>query len=331
MAISNKQSGAVLIFLVFLMTLIISGYAINALSTAQYRAERDRKTNQALAEAKSALIGWSLAQDTKPGTLPCTDTLNTGSAVTAGANACNGYLARLPWKELGLQDLRDGDGECLWYALSPTFRNAMNNATRVSQPLVTANGSISIQYPTAPALNNVVAVVFSPGIALPGQDRSSALSTVCGGNVAIQNYLESYDAINLIFNTGINSQNFNDKLIYITKQDIYIPLRKRMAAEMMGNIAIHSGPLKFFDTNAKYPCASDTLAGAQKCGNPALTFLPFADLAYPQLGTWMQSNGWLSIASYSFDDTKPGVSKLTLTINGVSSCTANGSAVLCTH
>lgn len=330
MAISNKQSGAALIFFVFLITLIISGYAINALSTAEYKAERDRKTNQALAEAKSALIGWSIAQDSKPGTLPCTDTLNTGSAVTAGLNTCNGYLARLPWKELGLQDLRDGDGECLWYALSPTFRNAMNNATRISQPLVTANGSISIQYPTT-TLTNVVAVIFSPGTALPGQDRSSALNTSCGGNAATQNYLENYDAVNLVFNTGFTSQNFNDKLIYITKQDIYIPLRKRMAAEMMGNVAIHSGPLKFFDTNAKYPCASDVLAGAQKCGNPGLTFLPFADLTYPQLGIWMQSNGWLSIASYLFDDTKPSLSKLTLTMNGVTSCTANGSTVLCTH
>ncbi len=251
--------------------------------------------------------------------------------MVSGSNACSAYLGRLPWRELGLRDLRDGDGECLWYALSPTFRNAMNSSTRKSQPLVMANGSIRIQYPTAAALNNVVAVIFSPGIVLPGQDRTSAVNTVCGGNTATQNYLENYDALNLIFNTGLANQVFNDKLIYITKDDVYIPLRKRMVAEMMGNVAIHSGPLKFFDVNAKYPCASDIQSGSQKCGAPGLTFLPFSDLQYAQLGVWMQSNGWLNIVTYTFDVTKPNLSKLMLTINGVSSCSANGATVLCTH
>ncbi len=50
---ANKQSGAALIFFVFFITLIMSGYAIHVLNPAEYRFERDRKTNEALAEAKA--------------------------------------------------------------------------------------------------------------------------------------------------------------------------------------------------------------------------------------------------------------------------------------
>ena len=38
-------------------------------------------------------------------------------------------MGRLPWKTLGLDALKAGPGECLWYAVSGTYKNSPNGVT----------------------------------------------------------------------------------------------------------------------------------------------------------------------------------------------------------
>src|SRR5450830_261393 len=262
--LQQSQSGATLILLLFIIALAAATYSLKIFDASDLKAERDKKTGFALAEAKASLIGWSIGQASKPGSLPCTDTINGGSGVTSGTNACASYLGRLPWKQLGLQDIRDGNGECLWYAVSPDFRNNMTDATRVTKPLVTTSGAITIKNSLGAILaTNVVAVVIAPGATLAGQDNSDSSVTTCGGNLTVSNYLENYDATNLVFISSPATSTFNDRLIYITKDEIYIPLRKRIIKEMVGNIAVTSGLLKYYQTYSSYPCASNTLNGSQ--------------------------------------------------------------------
>ena len=111
---------------------------VSSFSKATLQIERDKKTAEALAQAKEALIGYAINVQfpnsnscyntfthinncPRPGELPCPDTNNDGSADSCSNQSDR--LGRLPWKTLGLPDLRDGSGERLWYAVSNNFKN----------------------------------------------------------------------------------------------------------------------------------------------------------------------------------------------------------------
>ena len=66
-----------------------------------------------------------------PGYLPCPDTDGDGWAEATcgsldGASGQASRLGLLPWKTLGLPDLRDGYGERLWYAVSSKYKGLLN-------------------------------------------------------------------------------------------------------------------------------------------------------------------------------------------------------------
>jgi hypothetical protein len=94
------------------------------------------------------------------------------------------YVGRLPWRTLGLPELRDADGETLWYALAATFRDMAG--------IVINDGTVSALSVagTTPA-GNVVAVVFAPGPSL--SSLGQARGTTAERNSAA-NYLEGANA-----------------------------------------------------------------------------------------------------------------------------------------
>src|SRR5690606_23241172 len=110
-------------------------------------------------------------------------------------------LGRLPWKTLGLPDLRDGDGERLWYAVSENFKNnPRSNCDFPGQPTClnsNTRGTITVYNRYGKAIHDAtmqtgaIAVIIAPGAVLrrsgaaSEQDRSSA-----GVNAAV-NYLDT--------------------------------------------------------------------------------------------------------------------------------------------
>jgi hypothetical protein len=83
-----------------------------------------------------------------------------------------------------------------------------------------------------------VAVIFAPGPPLTGQDRSGAGGANCGGNYTASNYLESANSVNnsavsTVANTatrfiaGRASNTFNDRLVYITREELWTAIKKR--------------------------------------------------------------------------------------------------------
>ena len=118
----------------------------------------------------------------RPGALPCPDMDDDGDA--DGSN-CFAYLGRLPFRTLEIDDLRDGAGERLWYALSPAFRPSV-------YPTSLSVGQLRLQGSTEP----VVVLLFAPGPALGIQSRrcQRQLGARDCATLTPSNYLEGRNA-----------------------------------------------------------------------------------------------------------------------------------------
>ncbi|HYJ20312.1 MAG TPA: hypothetical protein VEW72_14180 [Burkholderiales bacterium] len=256
---AHRQKGvfalAVVAMLGVLLTLLIIGYAQDQIGQRTFSPQ----TSASLAQAKEALIAYAATyRDSHPnetfGYLPCPDdgtSANEGEADNACDSADVTVIGRLPWKTLGLQPLRDNDGECLWYAVSGNFKNnpkstqqLMNWDTNGLIEIMAADASTFVAGSTPQ--NRAVAVIFSPGPALATQDRSLGGAnppTVCGGNYTVSNYLDRDVASGIDnrtatsstanqlsrFIAAVNSDTtaatndaFNDQVVAIAPADIFL-------------------------------------------------------------------------------------------------------------
>lgn len=200
----KNQRGAVLFILFAVLGIVAAALFVAALTRASKQAENERQTAEALAQAKDALIGYAATYlDTHPGNvfgyLPCPD-MGTGTEGTAAPTCAArdvSVAGKLPWKTLGLPTLRDGNGECLWYLVSGTFKNApqtnlMNWDTNGQFDMMAEDGSTHLAGSPADPTRYAVAVVFSPASPLASQNRTAvAGATVCGGNYNAANYLDT--------------------------------------------------------------------------------------------------------------------------------------------
>ena len=240
-----RQRGAALLILLVILIVGIAAVLLNSLTSSSANTARQAMTAAALAQAKEALIGFALSYgDTHSGQvhgyLPCPDTAGgnpEGSAEPSCGSQDVSIIGRLPWATLDLSTLRDGDGECLWYAVSGTYKDnpktgLMNWDTNGQLQAYASDGSL-----LTPADNQVVAVIFAPGAPQSGQDRTGTTAPVCGGNYTAANYLDSNnDMVHNINNAaiatgqfiqGASGSNVNDQLIFITRQDIWNAIQKR--------------------------------------------------------------------------------------------------------
>jgi hypothetical protein len=187
-----------LIVIVVVAIALVAALGLDA-STRSIVRERDRLTEAALAQAREALVayaaGHAINASVGPGYLPCPDLDNDGWAEsTCGSLSGEGgqaqRLGRLPWKTLGLPDLRDGFGERLWYAVSSKHKGLLNCAasrTCVDMAPASALGTITVRDaagaivhdgtigdPARAESGGVAAVVLAPGPALARQRRECA-------------------------------------------------------------------------------------------------------------------------------------------------------------
>lgn len=199
-------------------------FFISNLTPGAVEARRNEQTDDALIQARDAMLGYVLRyREANPdsstkefnlvyGYLPMPDLgtshNNNAGCTEEGCEAANfsgnavgvTAIGRFPWRSLGIAALRDGHGECLWYVVSGGHQRnqpgtPMNWDTLAHLDLQTADGSAALAalLTDAQAHERPVAIIYSPGPTLSGQDRGKSADDnvdTCGGNYSVKNYLD---------------------------------------------------------------------------------------------------------------------------------------------
>jgi hypothetical protein len=154
---SSRQRGTLLILAALLLVAFVGAAFALQLAGAAGSGQRERITQRALAQAREALIAYAIDHSINtivgPGYLPCPDLDDDGWAEStcgsmSGDSGQAERLGRLPWKTLGVPDLRDGSGERLWYAVSSKYKGLLNcgeSRTCLDMSPASALGTITVR------------------------------------------------------------------------------------------------------------------------------------------------------------------------------------------
>lgn len=245
-----------------LMVLLVLGtlwYVIHDVATPISRTALDRAHNaKVLALAKQALIGYVAAQaadesENYPGRLPCPepgayvgDPNNEGTAAPGpGAPTCSS-VGRLPWRTLGVDELRDASGEPLWYVVTTGTNGwALQNSSTALSINSNKLGGLAVDG----RANAAVAVIIAPGPPLSLAPDASQVAGGCAARVQTRgttppnylDYLECQDITGGSLHTSVpdNAVNpvFNDQMVTITAAEILAaiegPVAKRIQTDVV--------------------------------------------------------------------------------------------------
>lgn len=303
-AIKSCQKGATLILMAFIIGLGTAAYLLKALNVSNLQDEQDRKTQQALKEAKVALIAWAVSHPNHPGIMPFpdrNDDLPQGydgksDCVTVGVAGSHliGMLPRLSdvncvSPHVGVSvDGRDATGERLWYSVSINLvRMSDASATPVINPGIVnapSNPWFVVRDRNGVVISNrVAAVIIAPSTHSGTQDRSSGIANanqyldkiVMADGTPYQNYGYQDAATNPIQefiigddlrvvsetdptykNQAVEPYYYNDKLIYITIDELMAALSSRAAAEAKVQLLNYKKSTAISSPPGYYPNAS---------------------------------------------------------------------------
>lgn len=243
-----RAQGAVLLWLLFALTALST-----ALIASSPQTNSATQTDQALAAAKFALLGYAAAYPEShlkdnpprrvfvPGLLPCPNlenTNNTGQEAIQCQSQGVTTLGRLPWTTLGLSPLRDAHGECLWLMVSGDYKNnPKSDLLNRDTP-----GRIRVQTESAGRIksvaDDVVAVIIAPGPPLPGQNRPFNRNALCDGPMNAADYVDAHsqghnatpnplpDSDSIVLTQTPNSP-VNDRMAWITRQELWQFVQQR--------------------------------------------------------------------------------------------------------
>lgn len=278
----KAQKGAALMMMLLVFILVLTAYILQKLSPTNINLERSQKTQRALLQAKSALLGRAILDDNRPGSLPCPDTNNNGSPELFHGNRCPSYIGRFPWRTLGVPALQDADGEALWYTLSSNYRD---------YPLATPLNSNTPGLLSVNAQNDVVAIIFSVGAPLSHQSGRPSTNTA--------DYLEGENANGDLIFSALNSTTHNDRLMMITRNELMRQVERRVLTETANALQTYFSN----NSHAYFPyaavaygqCETDSLLNGF-IPRILTNDCPTANL--PILAAWFSNNQWGSMLHY---------------------------------
>jgi type II secretory pathway pseudopilin PulG len=298
--IIRRQRGAAFMVMLVIMIIGVTAMFVASLSSSALQVARNQNTADALAKAKDALIAYAVSDSNRPGELPCPDFNNDGVSEPindySGSN-CKSLTGWLPWKTLGLPELRDANGDHLWYTVANPF-HANGSVALNSDTLITnsTNMLTVIDGATGTTLEtNVIAIVFSPGAVISPETRSGADSNA--STMAI-NYLESNNAKpntsstpNTTFQTAndkvtpLPTPVVNDRLLTINYTSLFPAVEMRIGREVkscLDNYALSSGN--------KFPWAAPVSnTGFQDTANTYFGRIPTWPVADQYIGSFLSS------------------------------------------
>jgi len=241
----HGQSGAALIIFAILVVLVMGAVMYPGLSSlANRQTGLAARTSAALVQARAALIVYAATcpdvdpplPNPGPGRLPCPDVDDDGRGDAPCGNPADPMaLGRLPWRDLGLADLRDGHDERLWYAVSGSLR-----AEPPAPQVVNSDtpGQLSFD-----GTGDMAAVVLAPGPALAAQ--AGRPSNAPG------DYLEGENADGDVdFGASPSSTTFNDQALGIPQTEVVRVAEQRVLHEVAQRVA------SYRDANGQYPFMS---------------------------------------------------------------------------
>jgi hypothetical protein len=346
---SSRQHGlAVLITLLIVLGIGIGLVTSGVTRSVPLHVRADNRALSAMAEAKQALIGRAVADNDRPGSLPCPDVNNDGVEDAFVGVDCPSYIGRLPWKTLGLPDLRDEHGERLWYALSPKYRDhvsaqPINSDTpaTVYAPPSTANDRVVYANTTATLLAPAaVAVIFSPGGPIGGQTRTAtaapcaATGAPVAANLCVSNYLDAAASLDNASSTGpyiaaARTASFNDRLTVLTAAELMPLVERRVAHELRTILIEYYLVANCNKAKRCFPWAGDafgvSVVGQNRGRVPWFTARPdnWDNGKVPPLPTWFNPNRWGDVIYYTAAETRldqlpcPSCTSPTLILDGV--------------
>jgi hypothetical protein len=230
---SRRQHGYALLFMLIVLVVGSLYSVVSQLDAVQAKYLQAQGTGGTLKLAKDALLGYATTyRDNNSsdvfGYLPCPSTYvgtNPDMWGTADSTCTAGAIGLLPYKTLGLPDLRDADGNCLWYAVSGSFKNS----AQVPPLNWDTQGQFTIVgMSVAPEQGDggAAAVIIAPGAALTA--HATQPNGPCRVDpTGIGSYLESYTAATNTFTPGVPGTSNNDVLAWITPKEIFDRIVKR--------------------------------------------------------------------------------------------------------
>lgn len=287
------------------------------------------KTIRSLALAQQALLAYAMqplgttaceANCPRPGDLPCPDRNNDGIAETSCSNTAR--LGRLPWKTLGIGDLRDGSGERLWYAVSERYKNnprilPLNLDTLGTWSVLTAEGVLW----DATLGKGVAAVLIAPMHPLMREDGWMQQRHTDTSEIA-KHYLDvhSLDNASPVENTvngfvmAASSPHFNDVVWPVTVKSIHQHMQKQVLSEVKRSLRCALPPCTDYPSPAAIDddrCLGFQSVAAGQCLSASVNIgrLPLDVSAnWPNTTQhilsgdsrhhWFQQNGWREFVLY---------------------------------
>lgn len=313
---------------IWMVLLLLSGmgtwmlYKVSGNYPARQRAMQ--QTIAALAMAQQALLSYAQQplgttpcelNCPRPGDLPCPDRNNDGIAETSCSNTSR--MGRLPWKTLGVGDVRDGSGERLWYAVSERYKNnprlrPLNLDTAGTWSVVSSGGVVW----DATQGNGVVAVLIAPMQPLTREDgwvqqRIDATSEVAKHYLDIQGATDNANpqenAARSFVSTS-SSIHFNDVVWPITTSQMHQVMQKQVLTEVRRSLRCVALPCLSYPPPSAVDdssCLGNQALSAGQCLSAAVSIgrLPLDANAHWPWATqhvldgnpqhhWFQQNAW---------------------------------------
>lgn len=252
----TRQNGIALIILVIVIALTASTFYFSSISVVDYQMDNLEQTRSALKKAKQAIIDYAVMHADGSGSgdpgefgyLPCPYITNATEGVQdlTCNNRYKNTIGYLPWISLETDILRDGSGNCLWYAVSGSYKNnpvseLINEDTNGMFQLMDNTGAVKVG---GLPEERIVAVVYAPGAPLATQNRTLDATTSCGDDaVSIAEYLEGdgatdnssvqdiVDTIDQVIASSLSSAEeavpYNDHILTITREEIWLAVMGR--------------------------------------------------------------------------------------------------------
>jgi hypothetical protein len=251
----SAQRGAALLAMLAVIVLGGSWWLVSGLRAASNRTALERSQNAAVLRlARQALIGYAATlagtDDINPGRLPCPeaagyigDPLQEGKAGSFCTAAGGTIVGRLPWKTLGIDQLRDAAGEPLWYIVSPGW--ALPNSVT---PTLGINSNSAGNLAVDGEANAAVALIIAPGAPMVVAPNANQIAAGCTARTQVRtpsapNYLDYLECQNVAgsrLRSAVvdNSSNtvFNDQVAVVAAANVLAAVEPMVAMRIQRDV-----------------------------------------------------------------------------------------------